>query len=911
MRVAVYPGAGYVAAELLRHLASRGHDVVAAAPPDEPGAADAWAGAVEGADAVFHVLHGHEAHARRTVQRLLRRVRAHGPGEGPAPVFVGISTPLTWAATPAAAADAGASGARASGEDDAGAGGAAPQTGAGGGQQLTHRDAAARRPAAAALEAWHVEQLLLRCARSGRLAAYVVLPGVLYGSGEDDAQLHGLFRAAWEGGAAPLRVAGCGANRVPTCCVADLAAFCAAVAEQRPPSPYLLACDDEAPTQAALVRAVAAALGGRRVEAAGAGGPGALLAAPPHGALLLLDLPLAPSHGALPRPWEVERVCPRGLLGHLPQVLAELVAARRLAPLRLVLRGPPASGKSRLAARLAARYGLVHVDAAAILAELPRADGDTQKAAAAQLGREGRLSAPLMARLAQQCLARDPAAALQGWVLDGWLRSLAAARAFAAQPDERRAAGERGGRRASILLSDGGAACARRRTAAFEDGGEGAAPPLSAELLPHFVIELDAPDEELLRRVFALTAAEAAEAAAAAAEGASQGGGRPSRKPASAGRGKDAAGAAGAPPGSHNNERDWARRMEAHRALLAEDAADLAARRAAAAAVQAAQAGASPLNTPGRAARSGAPARLPAPSPAAAGREAGGAAAPPDARLPEHGGFLGFFADAGAQVIRLSSAREGGGCCGPQPAALPAAEAQLVAVIGAPHNYRGFPPDPQEQPEQQQSGQQQPQQAQAGGAAAVQRAAAGPPAASAELLAAAVALAAEGAARRAARVKAAARPLVASLVSGVMPALMAGLVRAATSRPADPLAVIAEQLLAAAAAARAGRVSPDDADPHDEQLRAEVEAAAAAAAASAEAGASREAAARGAAAAAEAEAAPAPGGAREPGWQGAPAAAAPVAAAPSPAGLARPGSAAPGGRGRRAPSPRRRCARAD
>jgi hypothetical protein len=45
-------------------------------------------------------------------------------------------------------------------------------------------------------------------------------------------------------------------------------------------------------------------------------------------------------------------------------------------------------------------------------------------------GREGRLSPQLMARLAQHLLARHPAAAKQGWVLEGWPRSLSAAVLF-------------------------------------------------------------------------------------------------------------------------------------------------------------------------------------------------------------------------------------------------------------------------------------------------------------------------------------------------------------------------------------------------------------------------------------------------------------------------------------------------
>jgi len=62
---------------------------------------------------------------------------------------------------------------------------------------------------------------------------HVMFPGILYGAGESDDQLHLLWRAAWEG-QQPLQVHGPGHNRLPTLHVTDLAAFCAAVALQEP-----------------------------------------------------------------------------------------------------------------------------------------------------------------------------------------------------------------------------------------------------------------------------------------------------------------------------------------------------------------------------------------------------------------------------------------------------------------------------------------------------------------------------------------------------------------------------------------------------------------------------------------------------------------------------------------------------
>ena len=55
-------------------------------------------------------------------------------------------------------------------------------------------DSHGRSCGAAGCEVLAVEHLVLRSARKGRLATYVVCPGLLYGCGEDDALLHPLFR---------------------------------------------------------------------------------------------------------------------------------------------------------------------------------------------------------------------------------------------------------------------------------------------------------------------------------------------------------------------------------------------------------------------------------------------------------------------------------------------------------------------------------------------------------------------------------------------------------------------------------------------------------------------------------------------------------------------------------------------
>lgn len=110
-----------------------------------------------------------------------------------------------------------------------------------------------------------MEQLILRCNRPGRLHTYIICPGILYGVGEDDGQLHSLFKTAWEG-REPLMVLGAGTNRLPTTHVADLASYAATIAQLQPRDiQYLLFADDDSVQQRELVGAVAQLLGGAKI----------------------------------------------------------------------------------------------------------------------------------------------------------------------------------------------------------------------------------------------------------------------------------------------------------------------------------------------------------------------------------------------------------------------------------------------------------------------------------------------------------------------------------------------------------------------------------------------------------------------------------------------------------------------
>jgi len=652
-------------------------------------------------------------------------------------VFIAVTTPLAWAATPPPALDLGSID---GGNNEA----LAPETAAAASPLVaagcyTELDAPSRQPAACAAACHRAEYAIVRAARPGRLATHVVLPGVLYGAGEDDAHLHTLFKAAWQG--TTLVQVGSGSNHIPTLHVRAAAAYLTALAaasadalhvsaqvaaakgpiarralqqtlrsttttnavaataqsqqlrstllsaegrlQQASPS-YLVVADEAPVSQAQLISAISTTFGARMVasiERVGSeqaliglmwddeggdgsggpsssssssdaasgdpevhhhliqsnnGGPTAAVMPPDLLQLLSIDLPLRTTQlssvGGLV-PLNPAPRSPGGFLDALESVTTEMLSARNLTPLRLLVRGPPASGKSHLAARLARLYNLPLIAASIILAEAPHCDAELQKSLANDMnGKEGRASARTMARLLQHLLARDPRAVRRGFVLDGWPRSLAQARvafspiavgsaaagqatsAVGGQQQRRQsvAGGESGGTKEKKKLAaaggagakEAGSSAARRVSIVGAHAGGGGVDgevtagadtsAASRDLIPHWVVQLDAPREELLRRVKVIAAEDDAASAQAAAQLLSSAnqqvnsklgavGQHQQQRKRSAGAGKDSTGTGGgldAAEGlhTHNNERDFVRRYDAWRALVAEDAADLATR---------------------------------------------------------------------------------------------------------------------------------------------------------------------------------------------------------------------------------------------------------------------------------------------------------------------------------------------
>nr|BBC28438.1 flagellar associated protein [Yamagishiella unicocca] len=512
-----------------------------------------------------------------------------------------------------------------------------------------------------------------------------------------------------------------------------------------PPGPltsggYYLVTDGSRCSQAELVAAIAAEMGLGEDETAVEYVPDCALHHHPAPLRnrMLLDLSLATSPLPAFTPGR-----PGGLPAHLAAVAAEFRTARRLTPLRLLVTGPPLSGKTHLARRLAHQYGLSYISVPLLLAaaadpavaaaaglnpamdpSLLRTaqaevaaglggggkDKDRDKEGGGWLAAGGRVAARTLGALLASALAEPRAAArCRGFVLDGFPRSAAQARAafHLLQPDEEAAAAaamaaEQSHAKLGGHKSKGGAA---GPAAPGTPGNPGASSdvfevPAGMRLVPNpltaptHVVELDAEEEDLRARLAAIGAA-AEEAVtrlsgevSALSELDKKGAG--ARKAAGGGPGGAGAKGGGGVPREvalaaalgHNTEAGFVRRWTSYQSWRAEDAEDRRTRIAAAQAAWEAEQARRAEEREREAAESRTlkAKRRRARAAAAAGTGCGGgsgaagggdgdnaalgtdgvqgpedcsAAQPLDAQLPEHGGLMALSLAGGARHARL------------------------------------------------------------------------------------------------------------------------------------------------------------------------------------------------------------------------------------------------------------------
>ncbi|KAJ3416008.1 Adenylate kinase 7 [Chytridiales sp. JEL 0842] len=209
----------------------------------------------------------------------------------------------------------------------------------------------------------NVEKNIIKFGKKSALRTYIVAPGLIYHSGDNI--FHYLFKAAWHN--EDLVSYGDGSNVLPTVHLDDLCNIIVEVVETVPENRYLLAIDDSKNTLYEITKAISESLGTGRVKKV-----------PREQALLnksltqsdydmlQCNLRLEPGHvKEMTFEWKYDA----GLIENLPQLIQEYKDARGLTPLKIAVLGPPASGKTTLAKKLAEHYEIHYVEVENVVKE--------------------------------------------------------------------------------------------------------------------------------------------------------------------------------------------------------------------------------------------------------------------------------------------------------------------------------------------------------------------------------------------------------------------------------------------------------------------------------------------------------------------------------------------------------------
>lgn len=239
-------------------------------------------------------------------------------------------------------------------------------------------EAFARRLPESSYARWKTaETLVLSLNAKENLKTHVVCPGLLYGC--DETTLFDSFQASWlsmktaqiiSAGEEPRLAAG--KNYVPTVHVRDLARLVSNLSLGGCEQSYLVCVDRSQAQQADLVKGIVDKVG--EPYEVPVVSPSDWTPPLPEAETLSLDyldhmkldlrfepcqMMLAPDFA-----WYSEK----GLVSNIEMVTDEFCRWRNLRPIRLMLSGPPAAGKTRFAAALAEIYGLKHIKAGDFIA---------------------------------------------------------------------------------------------------------------------------------------------------------------------------------------------------------------------------------------------------------------------------------------------------------------------------------------------------------------------------------------------------------------------------------------------------------------------------------------------------------------------------------------------------------------
>ena len=225
---------------------------------------------------------------------------------------------------------------------------------------------------------------------------YVISAGILYGRGEAIFNSH--IQKAWLQEPVRLPYIGDGNNLLPTIHVTDLARMVFKVFEKKPERKYIFAVDNNLkPTQKKLISAISNGIGTGLVESQDI--PENFKKAHPKltpiqldldwRKSLLLDLKVKPStlfiapanpeapvegedggEGGADDVLDLNWHCKNGLAINIQQVKKEFEEKRKLRPIKILITGPPCSGKTFFGQQLGEHYNVPHIHQEKLMEDL-------------------------------------------------------------------------------------------------------------------------------------------------------------------------------------------------------------------------------------------------------------------------------------------------------------------------------------------------------------------------------------------------------------------------------------------------------------------------------------------------------------------------------------------------------------
>ncbi|KAJ8331256.1 hypothetical protein O5D80_000811 [Batrachochytrium dendrobatidis] len=209
-----------------------------------------------------------------------------------------------------------------------------------------------------------LEKNIIKYGKKTNLKTYVVAAGLIYHAG--DSIFHSLFKAAWHN-EPELHCYGDGSNHIPTVHLDDLISIIVELIETAPENKYLVAVDESKNTLYEIIKAISEFLGTGAVKKLAK--EDAFLDKSLSQAdydMLTVDLKLDPSHT---KEMSVEWKYESGFVEAISMIVQEFKDARGMWPLKAVIHGPPASGKTTLTQKIANHYKIHSVEVDQVVQE--------------------------------------------------------------------------------------------------------------------------------------------------------------------------------------------------------------------------------------------------------------------------------------------------------------------------------------------------------------------------------------------------------------------------------------------------------------------------------------------------------------------------------------------------------------